>query len=114
MNPGNRTSLSERLNIYSAFAKYNANLACVHRISCYQKHHPFLYENDCSQLLHYCLLRNAQDGFFEYADCTPQLSNRILRHLDGYTGFTDFCMCLMSKDLAYTCLLYTSDAADER
>ncbi len=68
----------------------------------YQKQHPFLYENDCSQMLHYCLLRNAQDGFSKYADCTPQLSNRILRHLDGYTGFTDFCMCLKSKDLAYT------------
>lgn len=68
----------------------------------YQKHDPFLYENDCSQMLHYCLLRNAADGFSKYADCTPQLSNRILRNLDDYTGFTDFCMCLKSKDQAYT------------
>lgn len=68
----------------------------------YQKHAPFLYENDCSQMLHYCLLKYASAGFCEYADCTPQLSRRICRNLNDYTGFSDFCMRLKTKNLAYT------------
>lgn len=68
----------------------------------YKACYPFLYENDCSQMLHYCLLKNAADGFSAYADCTPELSNRICHHLYDYTGFTDFCTHLKSKDLAYT------------
>lgn len=68
----------------------------------YETCYPFLYENDCSQMLHYCLLKNAADGFCAYADCTPGLSNRICRHLGDYTGFTDFCTRLKSKEMAYT------------
>lgn len=67
----------------------------------YQGNYPLLYENDCSQMLHYCLLKNAADGFSRYADCTPGLSNKICRNLKDYTGFSDFCALLKSKDLTY-------------
>lgn len=68
----------------------------------YERSYPFLYENDCSQMLHYCLLKQAADGFSIYADCTPELSNRICRNLNDYTGFSDFCTLLKSKNMAYT------------
>lgn len=68
----------------------------------YAGRYPFLYEDDCSQMLHYSLLKNAADGFARYADCSPELSDKIIRNLNGYTGFTDFCTRLKSKDLAYT------------
>lgn len=68
----------------------------------YQKRYPLLYENDCSQLLHYCLLSHAADGFSCFADCTPQLSNKIKKNLPAYAGFTDFCTQLKSKNLACT------------
>ncbi|MDE7311723.1 MAG: nucleotidyltransferase family protein [Eubacterium sp.] len=68
----------------------------------YERSYPLLYENDCSHMLHYCLLSHAADGFAGYADCTPDLSNRILKHLGGYTGFSGFCTLLKSKNLAYT------------
>lgn len=68
----------------------------------YQKHAPFIYENDCSQMLHYCLLKHASEGFCQYADCTPQLSGRILRNLKDYAGFSDFCTLLKTKNMAYT------------
>lgn len=68
----------------------------------YERRYPFLYEDDCSQMLHYCLLQKASDGFSLYADCTAELSNRICRNLKDYTGFSDFCALLKSKDIAYT------------
>lgn len=68
----------------------------------YRKRHPFLYENDCSQMLHYCLIKNAAAGFSQYADCTPQLSRRICRNLKDYNGFTNFCTQIKSKNIAYT------------
>lgn len=68
----------------------------------YQKNAPLLYENDCSQLLHYSLLTHAADGFCGFADCTQELSNKIVNHLHTYTNFTDFCMQLKTKDFAYT------------
>lgn len=68
----------------------------------YRSHYPFLFENDCSQMLHYCLIKNASDGFFNFADCTIDFSNKICRYLDAFTNFQDFCALLKSKDLAYS------------
>ena len=68
----------------------------------YQQRYPLLYENDCSQLLHYCLLSYAADGYCGFADCTPELSNKIRNHLDSYSDFSGFCRQLKTKDLAYT------------
>lgn len=76
--------------------------AALRLLFSYEQHYPFLYENDCSQMLHYCLLSHAAAGFGDYADCSPDLSNRIVRHLEAYTGYSDFCMLLKSRHLAYT------------
>lgn len=68
----------------------------------YQSQYPFLYEDDCSQMLHYCLLKNADDGFSDYADCTPDFSNKLCRSISDYTRFSDFCALLKTKNMAYT------------
>lgn len=62
---------------------------------------PFLYEEDCSQMLHYCLLAHAKGGYGGFADCSADFSNKIRRHLNEYTDFTQFCALLKSKDIAY-------------
>ncbi len=67
----------------------------------YQNQHPFLYEDDCSQMLHYCLLKHATDGFSGYADCTLPLSNKICKSLSDYTSFSGFCAQLKSKNMTY-------------
>lgn len=76
----------------------------------YHDAYPFLFENDCSQMLHYCLIKGRAAGFTDFADCSEDLSNKICRLLDEYTGFKDFCDLLKSKDLAYArisrCLLH--------
>lgn len=70
---------------------------------------PFLTENfvpvtedSFSHLLHYKLLAGAPLGFSEYLDCTPDLSDKICKNLPSYTGFTDFCGLLKSRELTYT------------
>lgn len=70
---------------------------------------PFLTENfipvtedSFSHLLHYKLLADAPLGFSEYLDCTPDLSDKICKNLPSYTGFTDFCGLLKSRELTYT------------
>lgn len=68
----------------------------------YQNTYPFLYEDDCSQMLHYCLLRHCDNGFGNYADCSTDFSNRIQHLLGNYTGFSDFCNLLKTKNMAYT------------
>lgn len=71
-------------------------------LSDYKNHFPFLYTDDSSQMLHYCLLAHSAEGFSAYADCTDDFSNKICRHMDDFTSFSDFCRTLKSKDMAYT------------
>lgn len=71
-------------------------------LSHYQDSCPFIFSNDLSQMMHYCLLKNKVLGFRHFADCTPDLSHKICRHLNDYTDFDSFCMMLKSKNTAYT------------
>lgn len=59
-------------------------------------------EDDFSLLLHYKLLSEMESGFSEYLDCAPDLSDKICSYLPSYTGFTDFCGKLKSRDVTYT------------
>lgn len=59
-------------------------------------------ENDFSGLLHYKLLSEQNTGFASYLDCTPDLSDKIIKNIPAYTGFSDFCRLLKSKDLTYS------------
>lgn len=75
--------------------------AAWHCLSRYHSSYPFIFEDDISQMLHYCLLKDAKDGFSSYADCPQSLSNKICRNLDAYKSFSQFCALLKSKDIAY-------------
>ena len=68
-------------------------------LTAWQDAYTLLDEEDCSRMLHYCLLANAAGGFETYADCTPDFSGKIRKHIYEYTGFADFCMRLKSKDI---------------
>lgn len=69
-----------------------------------------VYEQDLSLLLKYKLLRETVNGFNDYVDITPDLSDKIQKNLEAYTNFKEFCELLKSKDLTYTrisrCLLH--------
>lgn len=61
-----------------------------------------LDEDDFSMLLYYKLLTEKEQGFSTYLDCTPDLSDKICKHLSDYTSFTGFCRLLKTKELTYT------------
>ncbi len=77
----------------------------------YHKRFP-VFPDMLSQMLHYKLLSHAADGsgFSDYLDVSPDLSDRILRHLPEYRSFSSFCLLLKTKELTYTrisrCLLH--------
>lgn len=61
-----------------------------------------LSADDFSSALYYKLLSEQEKGYERYADCTPDLSRKIVNHISDYTGFCNFCSLLKSKDLTYT------------
>ncbi|MBQ8597725.1 MAG: nucleotidyltransferase family protein, partial [Lachnospiraceae bacterium] len=62
----------------------------------------YLTADDFSALLHYKLLCEQDTGFTGYLDCTPDLSDKIRKHLPDFTTVSDFITQLKSKDLTYT------------
>lgn len=61
-----------------------------------------LENNDFSAMLGYCLLNLQHHGFSDFADCTPDFSNKIIKHLKTYVSIDDFTQKLKSKDMTYT------------
>lgn len=61
-----------------------------------------LHPNDFSLPLHYRLLCEASEGYEKYVDVTPDISDRIRKHLYQFTSCRGFCDLLKSKDLTYT------------
>ena len=62
----------------------------------------FLAEKDFSQMLYYKLLSERDSGFSEYADGSPELSNRICRLLPEFKDYKSFCELLKSREVTYT------------
>ena len=72
-------------------------------------------EEDFSSLLRYRLLQLMEEGtpaengirtassaaLTAFADVTPSLADKIVRHLYSFTGWDDFCLRLRSRDLPY-------------
>ncbi len=69
-----------------------------------------IYQQDISLALNYKLLQYHSKGYTEFADITPDFSDKIQKHLELFTDFESFCDLLKSKDMTYTrisrCLLH--------
>ena len=59
-------------------------------------------EDDFSQMLIYKLLSERNQGYTKYTDVSEDLSDRIVNNLDKYTGFSDFCNLLKTRNITYT------------
>lgn len=64
--------------------------------------HPFLFEDDFSQLVHYKLLTESQEALSSYADSSPELANRMYRTRHLFTSWSQFCELLKTKNTTYT------------
>ena len=61
-----------------------------------------VFPDDISEMLYYRLLTVKYKGFAQYADCTKELSAKIVKNIYKYESFTQFCNLLKSKNLTYT------------
>jgi predicted nucleotidyltransferase len=58
--------------------------------------------NDFSAILYSKLLSEQEFGFEKYADCSHDLSRKIIKHLPEFVSYEQFCILLKSKDITYT------------
>lgn len=61
-----------------------------------------VFPDDISDMLYYRFLAEKDNGFEKYADCTKELSSKIIKNIYRYESFTQFCELLKSKNLTYT------------
>ena len=61
-----------------------------------------LTEDDFSEMIIYKLIAERQLGYTKYLDVSDDLSDRIVNNLDKFTGFSDFCNLIKTKDKTYT------------
>ena len=58
--------------------------------------------NDFSKELIYKLNLKSNTGFTDYLDVSSELSDKIIKYLNSFKSFSQFCELLKSKDLTYT------------
>lgn len=61
-----------------------------------------VFPDAISDLLYYRLISERNVGYEQYADCTKELSAKIVKNIYKYESFTQFCNLLKSKNLTYT------------
>ncbi len=70
----------------------------------------FLNSNDFSELIHYRLIMERDEGYTKYQDVSRDLSNKILKNLDSFESISGFCSSLKSKEIVYArisrCLMH--------
>ena len=60
-----------------------------------------IVEEDISAMLKYKLLLDASSGYTSYVDISRDFSDKILKNLNRYSSFSQFCDLLKSKDITY-------------
>ncbi|MBR4831018.1 MAG: nucleotidyltransferase [Butyrivibrio sp.] len=70
----------------------------------------YVKSDDFSSLLKYKLVSERFTGYEAYLDVTEDISNKIIKNLDSFDTFEDFCMKIKSKDITYSrisrCLIH--------
>lgn len=61
-----------------------------------------VFPDAISDLLYYRLISERNEGYEKYADCTNELTAKIVKNIYKYESFTQFCNLLKSKNLTYT------------
>ena len=61
-----------------------------------------LTEDDFSEMIIYKLISEREQGYTKYLDVSDDLSDRIVNNLDKYTGFSNFCNLIKTRDKTYT------------
>lgn len=60
-----------------------------------------VFNEDISSMLKYKLLLDADKGYFDYVDISKDFSDKIVKNLNKYVSYSQFCDLLKSKDITY-------------
>lgn len=63
--------------------------------------HPFLSEDDFSQLLHYELLTDDIEQLAAWGDSSLELAHRLLTERERFTSWSSFCQHIKTKNITY-------------
>lgn len=66
------------------------------------EHHAIINSDDFSEMLGYCLLSLEHTGYANFADCSKDFSNKVIKGLKDYVTVDAFTQKLKSKDMTYT------------
>lgn len=61
-----------------------------------------VYSNDFSLLVKYQLMQESRGTLTRYADISEELANRIMKHLNDFQNFDQFCDLLKTKEVTYS------------
>ena len=61
-----------------------------------------VYSNDFSLLVKYQLMQESRGTLAQYADVSEELANRMMKHLNDFQNFDQFCDLLKTKELTYS------------
>lgn len=61
-----------------------------------------VYSNDFSLLVKYQLMQESRGTLTHYADISEELANRIMKHLNDFQNFDQFCDLLKTKEVTYS------------
>ncbi|NLK76894.1 MAG: nucleotidyltransferase [Clostridiales bacterium] len=97
-----RAHLKNEAEILTAntFVASSMPAACFDLLQNYP--HPFLFEDDFSQLVHYKLLTEDSATLATYADSSIDLANRMYHGKHSFASWTQFCELLKAKNTTYT------------
>lgn len=103
-----RSSIAGTDNLKNIFSEVPKN---VYEILQKQQSISFpVVPDDFSEMLHYKLISEFENGFTEYTDVTADLSDRIKKNVYRYRDYESFCDLLKTKNMTYTrisrCLLH--------
>lgn len=60
-----------------------------------------IFNEDISSMLKYKLLLDEANGYEDYVDISPDFSKKIIKNLNKYVSYSQFCDLLKSKDITY-------------
>ena len=103
-----RSSITTTNNLENIFSDVPKNV--YHLMKEMQNSSFPIIPDDFSQMLHYKLLNEKDNGFTQYIDVNADLSDRIVKNVYQYKNYESFCDILKTKNMTYTrisrCLLH--------
>ena len=75
--------------------------SCLELLKDYHRVSYPIYQNDFSLLMKYKLLNKSADDLVRYMDVSQELANRIIKQLNNFFNYKQFCELLKTKEMTH-------------